>query len=377
MFSALILLATLFGAGQTSNVEMFNELQSLLRVRRSVLGETDFQYFENGEVVAEYSQDGLVTYKQEPQCASEGACGSSVMILERVRREEMCLEMTDNLELCKRDSQLCGGRVVLEKMEEMECAGLMEERRVRRKREACVAVQKRFAQLCGGRKRAISEECAVVLEDMESMECSSEVEFLRKRSAGCPDGWSSRRNVCYKYFSDPVNFQKANKVCAGLAVGGKRAHLATLERMIVDTTADREFFNNLIQSSGAVDHIDSVLGAMDDMFEGRNWREVISYADNWGWIGVQKSGDEWRWATKQNANDRNPVKVGHADWRQKEPSHDNDLKMDNGHCVVYFNNARSSMDSALTDVTDVGDIGAWWNVSCNLELPFICEMRDD
>lgn len=355
-------------------------MQSLLRTRRSILGETDYLCYENGgECVAEYSQDGLVTYKQEPQCAGNDAgCGESVMILERVRREEMCLKMSDDLELCKRDSQLCPDRV-LEKMEEMQCAGVLEERRVRRRRDACIVLQKRFSQLCElRRKRSISEECSFVMEEMESSECASETEFLSKRSSGCPEGWSARRGVCYKYFSDPVNFQKAATTCKGLSSDGtKSAHLATLERMIVDTSADRDFFNSLIQSSGAVDHIDSVLSKMDDMFEGKNWKEVISYADNWGWIGVQKHGDDWKWATDKNSADWNEVKVGHSDWRKKEPTHNNDLKMDNGNCVVYFNNAKTEVDSALTDITDVGDVGAWWNVNCNLELPFVCEMRDD
>merc|ERR1712003_533809 len=227
------------------------------------------------------------------------------------------------------------------KMEEMECQGLLEERRVREKRDMCVALQKRFSQLCGGlRKRAITEGCGAVMEEMESSECGGDLQ-LKKRAPNCPEGWSGRAGVCYKYFSDPMTFAKASKTCKS-ASKDKSSQLATIESMLVETNEDRKFFSDLIQSSGAVEHIDSVLSTMDDMFEGKNWNEV---------------------------------KAGQGDWARKEPSHDNDLRMDNGHCVVYFYNKKSGDSALTTDIESVQEVKAWWNANCNLELPFLCEVR--
>jgi len=382
MLSALLLLTICSAAirsSEANTLEIFDQIQELLRARRSVLGENDYLCYE-GECVAEYKMDGLVTYKEEALCSrSEEGCGEGVLVLERAKREEMCVNMNEDLELCKRDvDPLCGG-LVLKKMEEMECQGLLEERRVREKRDMCVALQKRFSQLCGGlRKRAITEGCGAVMEEMESSECGGDLQ-LKKRAPNCPEGWSGRAGVCYKYFSDPMTFAKASKTCKS-ASKDKSSQLATIESMLVETNEDRKFFSDLIQSSGAVEHIDSVLSTMDDMFEGKNWKEVITYYDNWSWIGVKKSGDgdaaDWKWAVANKAEDDwNKVKAGQGDWARKEPSHDNDLRMDNGHCVVYFYNKKSGDSALTTDIESVQEVKAWWNANCNLELPFLCEVR--
>ena len=344
------------------------------------MGELDYLCYENGgECVAEYKMDGLVTYKEEALCSrSEEGCGAGFLVLERVKREEMCLNMEEDLELCTRSSdQLCGG-LVMQKMEEMGCGGALEERRLRKKRDMCLALTKRFDQLCGGRrKRAISEECAMTMELMESSDCASETEFLSKRAVACPEGWKGRRGICYKYFKDPATFEKASKTCAG-ALKDQSSGLATIESMIVETTEDRKFFNDLIESSGAVDQIDKVLSKMDDHFEGKNWKEVITYFDNWAWIGVKRTGDDksWKWAVpKRKEEDWNQVKVGQADWRKGEPSHDNTFHMDNGNCVVYFHN-KKKIDSALdADTEEVGEVTGWWNANCKIELPFLCEVQ--
>merc|ERR1739848_141399 len=130
---------------------------------------------------------------------------------------------------------------------------------------------------------------------------------------------------------------------------------------------------DLIDSSGAIDKIDAVLSKMDDHFEGKNWKEVITYFDNWAWIGVKRLDGNWKWAVpKRPEKDWNQVKAGQGDWRRKEPSHDNDFKVDNGNCVVYFHN-KKTIDSALeADTEEVGEVKAWWNVNCRLELPFLC-----
>jgi len=363
---------------EANTEEIFNQIQELLRTRRSVLGESDYQCFTSGECVSEYQMEGLVTYKEEALCTrSEEGCGEGVMVLERAKREEMCMNMDEDMELCKRSVEpqpACG--MVMEKIEEMGCGEIIVERKVRRKRDMCVALKKRFSGLCSGRrKRAISDGCNRVMEAMESSDCASEVEFLSKRQSGCPDGWTARQGVCYKYFKDPLNFAKANNLCKGAAADSS-SRLATIQSMSVDTLEDRKFFDSLIESSGAVEHIDSVLSTMDDMFEGKNWKEVIEYYDNWAWIGVKSSGDDWKWAVpSQKEADWSPVKIGQDDWRKSEPSQDHDLRMDNGNCGVYFHNRKERIDSSLSDKTDEGEVKAWWNANCELELPFLCEVR--
>ena len=326
--------------------------------------------------------DGLVTYKQEALCSrSEEGCGQGFMILERAKREEMCLNMDEDMELCKRDVDPYCGRMVMKKMEDMGCSGFLEERRRKKKRDECIALQRRFEQLCGGkRKRAISEECSAVMELMDSSECAGSTELISKRAVECNPGWALRRGVCYKYFAGPMNFQKAAKACSG---ADSDAQLATIESMLVKTEADRKFFNDLIKSSGKIDEIDSVLGDRDDMFEGKDWKEVITYFDNWAWVGVKNSAadggeKDWKWAVNnKNEEDWNPVKQGQGDWAKKQPSHNNDFTMDNGNCVVYFYN-KVPVDSSLNgDVSKVGNVKAWWNVNCKVELPFLCEVRAD
>jgi len=353
-----------------------------LRVRRSVLGENDYMcYPEAGECVLEYKLDGLVTYKQEALCSrSEEGCGEGFMVLERAKREEMCVNMEEDMELCKRDvDPYCAG-LVMKKMEEEGCSGLLEERRLRKKRDECVSLQKRFTVYCGGkRKRSISEECSAVMRLMDGSECGWSTELIVKRAAKCNPGWALRRGICYKYFEGPMNFHKAAKACSG---ADSDAQLATIESMLVKTEADRKFFNDLIASSGKIDEIDSVLGGQDDMFGGKDWKEVITYYDNWAWVGVKNSGDDdkkdWKWAVNnKDEADWNPVKQGHGDWAKKQPSHENDFGMDNGNCVVYFYN-KVPVDSSLNGVvSEVGDVKAWWNVNCKAELPFLCEVRAD
>jgi len=264
----------------------------------------------------------------------------------------------------------------------MACAELLAERRVRKKRDECLALRKRFQTFCSGRKRAITDECWAVMESMDSSECAGEVEFLSKRATSCEDGWTLRKGICYKYFKSPLNFAKASKVCAGAIKGKDTSQLATIESMLVKTSEDRKFFGDLIKGSGALEHIDSVLATMDDMFEGKNWKEVITYYDNWSWIGVKNSGEEnekkWKWAVaNKNEKDWNEVKVGQDDFRKGEPSQDHDLRMDNGACVVYFYNKKPIDSSLSADVEEVGEVRAWWNANCNLELPFLCEVRAD
>jgi len=384
MLSALVLLTVCSAAIRSSDantVEIFDQIQELLRVRRSVLGENDYLcYEESGECVAEYKMDGLVTYKEEARCSrSEQGCGCGTLVLERAKREELCVNMNDDLELCKRSAdQLCGGQVV-KKMEEMECVSLLEKRRARMKRDQCVGLQKRFSVYCGGRrKRAISEECAMVMEEMDSQLCGGELELLEKRALDCPAGWSGRRGVCYKYFNDPKPWGEASKTCKEVlgAESKYQSQLATIESMLVQTAEDRDFFTNLIKSSGAIDHIDAVLSTMNDHFGGKDWKESITYYDNWSWIGVKKTGEEdaesWKWAVKnKNQDEWNKIKVGHADWSKKEPSHNNEVNADNGKCVVYFYNTG---DGAMAqDVEKFGQVKAWWNANCKLELPFLCE----
>jgi len=379
MFSALCLLiiCAALRSPEAKNAEIFKEMQALLRTRREVLGESTYEYYNNGEYAVEYKMDGLVTYRSEALCArSLEGCGENMLF--RRKREDMCMNMSEDLELCKRReiNGLCEG--VEKRMADNECEGLFQERKVRMKRDECLALNKRFEQKCKRAigKRAIDEECSFVLNAMESSDCASEAEFLAKRGKkkGCDPGWSLYKGICFQYFKEPQSWMNAEKHCERLT-NDKSSHLVTIERMLSSGKAGREFFHNLIESSGAIDHIDSVLSKMDDMFEGKNWKEVISYYDNWGWMGLQKNDEKFRWVDpKKKKEDWNVVKNGHGNWRKGQPSFKNDVGMDNGSCVVYFMYTKEKMDSALADPTDVGDIGAWFNANCGLQLPFVCEM---
>merc|ERR1712093_552943 len=79
-----------------NHADVFNELQSLLRAKREVLGEGSYECYSNGECVMEYKSGDLVTYREEPLCArSEQGCGVSTM--ERRRRGAECATMSEEL----------------------------------------------------------------------------------------------------------------------------------------------------------------------------------------------------------------------------------------------------------------------------------------
>jgi len=202
---------------------------------------------------------------------------------------------------------------------------------------------------------------------MEDAPC--EEEEIYKRSDTCEDGWSLNDGNCYKYFAGPLTFLKAETECEGLT-DDDSSHLATLERAVVRSTEDRAFFDSLIESSGAVDAIDAVLSQMTDQYNGSDWQDVIDYYDNWAFIGVKYYEEQWRWVSaKKEKSDWNDLKAGQSDWYDHSESDINnptsvnstDIRSDHGHCVAYFTDGPSAED------------GAWWNVPCTVELPFICE----
>jgi hypothetical protein len=132
----------------------------------------------------------------------------------------------------------------------------------------------------------------------------------------------------------------------------------------------REFFNNLIASSGSVEMLNKTMEKYaneTDAFNFAEWQEYFEYYDNWAWIGVRRVGDDWKWIShhKGNSSDWNTIKTGHSDWYEGQPTKVNstDVAIDNGNCVTYFQHENS----------DGHDIGAWWNVECQLKLPFLCE----
>ena len=313
-----------------------------------MLGEASYECYANGACALEYRQEGLLTFREETPCAmSEQGCGES--LLQRRKREQLCSGASEEMD------------------EGMGCQEVLEKVRMREKRDACVSVVKRSEQLCSGRrKRSVSEECSFVLREMEEMNCDLN---LQKREKGCDLGWSLNDGNCFKYFAGPFLFDKALKTC--LDEGSK---LATLENMVAANPNDRKFFQQLIESSGAEALIDSVLGGKDDMFEGKSWKEFYEYYDNWGWMGAKKVDGTWKWANPTIPEAKwNKVKTGHGDWEKKQPSHNNGVGMDNGHCVVYFQFTRTKADDKGN--TELGDTGAWWNVNCQLQLPFICEHK--
>jgi len=370
MFTRLIFVSTCLCVCNVfaNHADVFNELQTVLRTKRDVLGEGNYECYSNGECVMEYKSGQLLTYREEPLCSrSEEGCG--VSISERKRREAACGAMSEEFEqLCVRSSsESCS--FMKRSMEEMECgaSGFHQERTLREKREECLAVRKRFEQLCSRatRKRAITEECSFALEEMESSDCGDykDEEELEKRET-CADGWTLHEGICYRYFAGPLSWSDAEAQCASLT-DDESSHLATLERAIARSTEDRAFFSSLIESSGAIDKIDAVLSTMSDHYNGSDWKEVVTYLDNWTYIGVKKIDDEWRWVSaKKEESDWNDLKNGQSDWYTEEPTDEGstDIRMDHGDCVTYFQPDGESIDH-----------GAWWNVDCEVELPFLCE----
>lgn len=364
LFAATVCLVLRFS--QCNHADAFNELQTLLRARRDVLGESHYECYSNGECVTEYKMGELVTYREEPLCA-RSAEGCGVSRQQRKKREAACSQMSENFDqLCARSADADDScSFMLEDMEEMECGDYKQEKVRVEKREECRAIQKRFEQQCkrGAGKRAISDECSFVLEDIESSDCSSDTMELQKRDT-CVDGWTFHEGVCYKYFSDPKSWSKAEKECASQS-DDESSHLATLERAKAHSPHDRVFFNDLIKGAGNLQLIDDVLSTMNSHYNGSDWKEMISYYDNWSWIGVRKIDDVYRWVSAKKENsDWNDLKSGQSDWYSEEPTKvdSTDIRMDHGNCVTYFQSNSLNIDH-----------GAWWNVACMVELPFLCE----
>lgn len=377
LFLTIVFLVT-SGILAGSNSDLFGtfvELQKALRERRSVLGDGSYECYSNGACALEFRQDGLLTYREELLCSrSEEGCGES--LVERKKREEQCGSLHEELQLCGRsaaDAASCGD-AVLRSVEEQGCGEVLE----RRRRSECAAVARRSEELCGAwgsKKRSVSEECSLAMREMEEMECGSSVQ-LQKRDGECEGaGWKKSGNACYKYFPGPATYQEAWHTC-----NQADGRLATPEKMVSANPTDRQFFNDLIQSSGTKTKIDEVLGDMDEHFGGKNWDEVIDYYDNWGWIGVKMDEvttgedgvvDIWKWNEEGN-QEQLPVKIGQADWARKQPSFKNAVGTD-GRCVVYFHDR----ETAVEEETKAVDMGAWWNVNCKMSFPFICEIQND
>merc|ERR1712059_159478 len=139
------------------------------------------------------------------------------------------------------------------------------------------------------------------------------------------------------------------------------------ERAITMGAEDTLFFQTLIESTGSVDKIDKVLSQMTDQYVDGDWQSDKAYYDNWAWIGVKKVKDVWRWVSPvKKAKEWNEVTYGQPDWvsgefRQPSKANSTDVSLDNGNCVTYFQAAADK------------DEGSWWNVACQVQLPFICE----
>lgn len=356
--------------------DVFNKIQRLMRAKDEIYGEGNYECYSNGECVMEYKMGDLVTYREESLCArSEEGCGESLSKYQK--REELCNSMEEEyMTACERSqSENCDRK--LEDMEEQSCLEVRVEKRKRERRAACHGLSKRFAQgLCGGsgKKRSISEECQLVMELMEEEDCmiggnyqEDLVEF-EKREKTCIEGWSKSGKVCYKYYTGPVKYERAKEFCETLT-NDKSSHLATLERAITMGPENTKFFQDLIESSGAIEKIDGVLSQMSDHYVDGDWQSEKKYYDNWAWVGVKKVNDVWSWVSaKKEPADWNPVTYGQPDWVKgmyRQPSEKNDtaIRMDHGNCVAYFQEPNSDKD-----------MGSWWNAGCGVQLPFICEM---
>jgi len=316
MLGLVVLLVVVQSCG-ANYVDKLVRIQELIQEKEDLLGESNYECYENGACAMEYKQGDLVTFRQEPECAAiEGAEGCSRAAMVRKKRD-MCGQMSEEME-----------------------------------------------QLCGGKKRMSSEECMFILEDMEEQGCGDVV--IEKRESTCPnDEWHLSKGICYRHYASPKSFGEARKQCEKDNGG-----LATLERAIA--AEERAFFNDVIKSSNTADLIDAELAGLSDHYpEGESWKEYYNYLDNWAWIGVRREGKlgEWRWAShhKTDTNDWNPLKTGQSDWYNKQPSVNgtNPIAADHGNCVAYFQNDNS-------DPADANK-GAWWNAGCSLKLPFLCE----
>ena len=345
-------------------------MQELFRMKESILGEGYYTCYDGGECVMEYKVDNLMTFREEPLCArSIDGCGFAVS--ELVKREELCSQKSEQWqELCTRSAdENC--MAMMEDMEDMGCETVLKEREEREKREACSGFMQNYEELCGGngKKRAVDPLCAELLEKSEDIGCLAMSIDIDKRSSkkGCPTGWSKLKSNCYRYFPGPMSFNKATDHCD--AIDSKRnSHLATLERNLVKKHT--AFFDKIIESSGAIDKIDAVLSKMSSHYNNGDWKDMIEYFDDWAWIGVKKIGDDWKWVSeKKNQEGWTNVKPVHTYWvksddiRQPTKDGESSIRMDYGNCVTYFRNRDEEIS------------GAWWNVACAVELPFLCQME--
>lgn len=369
----VVLTTTALHLACTSSVnyaDVFNNIQRVLKTKDELYGDGEYECYSNGECVMEYKVGDLVTYREEALCArSAEGCGESIMELRK--REQSCTNMEEEYmqnPLCKRaEDGDC--RVMLKKMEELECGPLILEKRSRKKREACGALNDKFESECGGKRRAITDECQAVMQAYEEEDCAETAGGinLQKRAKKCGEGWSLHGKVCYKYYDGPSKFNQALSFCAKLTTD-QTSHLATLERAVTMGAEDTAFFQSLIESSGSVDKIDKVLSQMTDSYVDGDWQKEKTYYDNWAWIGVKKVKDVWRWVSPvKEAKDWNEVTYGQPDWisgefRQPSKTNSTDIRMDHGNCVSYFQEADSD-----------SDVGSWWNVACGVSLPYICE----
>jgi len=314
MLGYVVLFVVVGGCG-ANYADKLVKIQELSQEMDDMLGEASYDCYENGACALEYKQGDLVTFRQEPECYNE----------------------EEGAEGCSRAAV------------------------IRKKRDMCGQLSEDMEQLCGGKKRMSNEECGLVLRDMEEQGCGDVV--LEKR-ASCPDeNWHLSRNICYRHYSNPRTFAEARKQCERDNGG-----LATLEHAIA--TPERAFFNDVIASSGTADLIDDVLKTLVTHYTNAGgWKEYYKYLDNWAWIGVRREGKagDWKWAShkKEGASDWNSLKAGQGDWYNKQPTTNGStpISVDHGNCVAYFQN----------DEANDQNEGAWWNLSCQLRLPFLCE----
>lgn len=315
IFSCAVLQQT---TSKVNYVDIFNKIQTILRAKDEVFGEGEYECYESGACVMEYKVGDLVTFREEALCArSAEGCGLSINELQK--REQQCTNMEEEyMQLCRRsDNENCG--YLLESMEEMQCSFLKLEKRGQNKRSLCNTLHEEFEQLCtrsNGKRRAISDGCQAVLKNIEDEECESD---LQKRATTCDEGWSKRGKVCYKYYAGPYNFKQALKFCNELTKD-KSSHLATPERAVTMSPEDTAFFNELILSAGAIKKIDAVLSQMGSHYTDGDWKNDITYFDNWAWVGIKKVENVWRWvsAKKADPKDWNNVDFGQSDWIRGE-----------------------------------------------------------
>ena len=328
-----------------------------------MLGEVEYEYYpDSGEVVLQMrNEEGLITFLQESRCSSsEDGCGTS--LTEIRKREGLCEGLSQEFGNCKRSMEEECGAGVMRNYEESDCGPVLRNKREvqlkREKRQMCDGVRARRAAVCGGSgKRAVSEECRLVLRGLE--ECSLVLEKRAKKTCTGEQVFE-RAGICYRYFPGPQTWDISQSICTNWGDGGR---LATIEGLLTDTQAGKDFFNSVINDSPSTAILEELYQGQEDMFGGVDWKQWSNYTSNWAWIGVKELRDDegglgWKWAGP-NTDDTtwSPVKkmFGLYDWARNQPD-------DTGNCVAYFDGLNGGEKE-----------GAWWNVRCRYQLPFLCE----